>query len=56
MQEIGLGFVARGPGFHVWEETRAEALHAAAELSRGARIRATSVVPSRRATRRPRVR
>lgn len=54
-QETKLGFVARGPGFHVWEETRAEALHAAAELSRGARMRPPSVVP-RRPTRRPRAR
>jgi len=48
--------VASGPGFHVWEETRAEALHAARELSRGAPVRATAVARrSRRAVRaRPR--
>jgi hypothetical protein len=34
------GFVATGPGFHVWEETREEALRTARDLARGAPVRA----------------
>jgi hypothetical protein len=50
------GFVSSGPGFHVWEETRAEALHTARELSRGAPVQATPVArrPRRGLRARPR--
>jgi hypothetical protein len=37
------GYVATGPGTHVWEETRAQALRTARDLSRGAPV---SAVPA----------
>lgn len=50
------GYVAAGPGFHVWEETRAEALHAARELSRGALVQAKPIARRPRRARPARLR
>jgi hypothetical protein len=44
----GFGYVAAGPGFHVWEETRAEAERAARDLSRGTPVTAAPTRPGRR--------
>jgi len=49
-----LGFVATGPGFYVWEETRSAALRAARELSPRSAAEPAVVPVEQRAARRRR--